>query len=77
MAESRRNHLRKRRAQRTLAVDRARLDPEVGAVSARQVADFLNDRTLLSGNDQQHRHSTRCRWLVKAARFARRGMSKS
>ena len=54
MAESRRNHLRKRRAQRTLAVDRARLDPEVGAVSARQVADFVNDRTLLSGNDQQH-----------------------
>jgi hypothetical protein len=53
MAESGRDDLRKGRAQRAAAIDRARLDPEVGAMSAaRQMADFVNDRTLLSGDDQ-------------------------
>ena len=53
MAESGGHDLRKGRAQRTAAVDCARLDPEAGAMSARQVAYFMNDRTLLSGDDQQ------------------------
>ena len=56
MAESGGNYLRKGRAQRAAAIDRARLDPEFGgAVSgARQMTDFMNDRTLLSGDKQQY-----------------------
>jgi hypothetical protein len=54
MAESGGDDLCKGRAQRAGAIDCARLDPDVGTVSARQVSDFMNDRTLLSGDDQQH-----------------------
>lgn len=55
MTESGRDDLRKGRAQRAAAIDRARLDREVGAMgTARQMTDFVNDRTLLSGDDQQH-----------------------
>jgi len=55
MAESGGNYLCKGRAQRAAAIGRARLDPEVGgAMSARQMTDFMNDRTLLRGDEQQH-----------------------
>jgi hypothetical protein len=55
MAESGRDDLRKDRAQRATAIGRARSDPEVGAMgTARQMTDFVNDRTVLSGDDQQH-----------------------
>lgn len=54
MTKSGRNDLRKGRTQRAAAIDRTRLDAEVRAVNARQMTDFMNDGTVLSGDDQQH-----------------------
>lgn len=47
--------MRKGWAERAVAIESARFDPEAGAMSAaRQMTDFMNDGTLLSGDDQQH-----------------------
>jgi hypothetical protein len=54
MAESGGNYLGKGRAQRTAAIDRARLDRDFGPGSAGQMTDFMNDRTVLCGDNQQH-----------------------